>query len=58
MREPGEEMKAIVVMIALLGTPAAAVAHPHISEPTLMVMSGASLLGLASLLRRRSATEL
>ena len=51
-------MKAIVVMIALLGTPAAAVAHPRISEPTVMVMSGAGLLGLASLLRGRSAAKL
>jgi hypothetical protein len=45
-------------MIALLGSPAAALAHAHVPEPALLVLSGASLLGLASLLRRYSAAEL
>jgi hypothetical protein len=51
-------MKAIVVMIALLVAPAAAVVgHGHLSEPATLIMSGASLLGMASLIRRRSAAQ-
>jgi hypothetical protein len=58
--ETGWEMKATVVILALVGSPAASLAstHIHASEPALMVLSGALLLGLASLLRRRSAAQL
>jgi hypothetical protein len=51
-------MKAIATMIALLGTPAAALSHAHVSEPALLVLSGATLLGLASLVRRSLPAEL
>ncbi len=46
-------MKATLVTMALVGARAATASHPGLSEPALMVMSGAALLGLAALLRHR-----
>jgi len=47
-------MKAIVGLIALVGTPAAgaAMSHGSLHEPTLIMLSGVVLIGIATLLRR------
>ena len=47
-------MKAIVVTFALAASPSAAVSHHGLSEPILMVLSGALLLTVAALLKRAS----
>jgi uncharacterized RmlC-like cupin family protein len=53
MGEVSEEMKATLVTIALVGARAAAESHPGLSEPAIMVLSGAALLALAGWVRHR-----